>query len=267
MAGMSDGPATAYARSVDAWAPIDWWKLEARALHGIPGLRRAMAYFAPAEAWRDLSKGVASGWGCLLTILNIASFTLPVLAALIVFAWVIRGGEAQVGLGGLLAAIAALIAGMGFVTDRRDTVGVDPKVGRLLGVLHLVPSSIGAVIAVAAVLQDAAVGGIGVTGFIADAVVGALHFVFYRQPADSGTARWERNLKRLQEALDTMPPDERARVYSDVQHALEVLGTRGLIPEETAIRAMDVPVGLLGITMAPREDLKPAAGRNQRPAH
>ena len=154
-------------------------------------------------------------------------------------------------------AIAALIAGIGFVTDRRDTVGVDPKVGRLLGVLHLAPSSVGAVVAMAAVLQDAAVGGIGVIGFIADVVVGALHFVFYRRPADSGTARWERNLERLQKALDAMPPDERARVYSDIQHALEVLGTRGLVPEETLIHAMDVPIGLLGMTMAPREDLKP----------
>jgi hypothetical protein len=250
---------------VDAWAPIDWWKLEARALHGIPALRRAMAYFAPAEAWRDLSKGVARGSGCLLTILNIASFTLPLLAALVVFAWVIRGGEAQVGLGGALAAIAALIAGIGFATDRRDTVGVDPRVGRLLGVLHLAPSLIGTVVATAAVLQDAAIGGIGVVGFIADAIVGALHFVFYRSPADSGTARWERNFRRLQEALDAMVPDERARVYSDLQHALEVLGVRGLVPDGTLIRARDVPVGLLGITMAPRKDLKPAAGRDDRP--
>jgi hypothetical protein len=243
---------------VDAWAPIDWWKLEARALHGIPDLRRAMAYFAPAEAWRDLSKGVARGWGCLLTILNIASFTLPLLAALIVFAWVLRGGEAQVGLGGALAAIAALIAGIGFVTDRRDTIGIDPKAGRLLGVLHLAPSSVGTVVATAAVLQGAAVGGIGVIGFIADVIIGALHFVFYRRPADTGTERWERNFRRLQEALDAMAPPERARVYSDLQRALDVLGTRGLVPDETLVRAMDVPVGLLGITMAPREDLKPS---------
>ncbi|GAA1983776.1 hypothetical protein [Microbacterium pumilum] len=252
---------------MDAWAPIDWWKLEARALHGIPELRRAMAYFAPAEAWRDLSKGVASGWGCLLTVANIASFTLPLVAAIIVLAWVFRGGVAQVGLGGALAAIAALIAGIGFATDRRDTVGVDPKVGRLLGVLHVAPSSIGAVVAIIAVVQDAALGGIGVLGFIADVVVGALHFAFYRRPADSGSARWERNFARLQKALDAMAPDERARVHSDVQHALEVLGTRGLVSDETLIRAMEVPIGLLGMTLAPREDLKPGADSGDRPGH
>lgn len=259
MADMSDGPATIYARSVDAWEPIDWWKLEARALHGIPELRRAMAYFAPAAAWRDLSKGVASGWGCLLTIANIASFTLPLVAAIIVLAWPFgRADVAQVGLGGALAAVAALIAGIGFVVDRRDTVGVDPKVGRMLGALHVVPSAVGAVVAVTAVLQDAAVGGIGVVGFVADVVVGALHFWLYRTPADSGTARWERNIRRLQDALAATPPDERARVSSDLQHALEVLGTRGVLPDDTLILAMDAPLGMLGMTMAPRDDLKPS---------
>jgi hypothetical protein len=218
-----------------------------------------LAYFAPAEAWRDLSKGVAKGWGCLLTIANIASFTLPLVAAIIVLAWPLgRGDVAQVGLGGALAGLAAVIAGVGFITDRRDTVGVDPKVGRLLGALHLVPSTVGAVVAVTAVLQDAAIGGIGVIGFLADVAVGALSFWLYRTPADSGTARWERNIRRLQGALDAMPPGERARAYSDIQHALEVLGTRGILPDETLVRAMEAPLGMLGMTMAPREDLKPS---------
>ena len=89
---MSDGPATKYARFVSAWTPIDWWKLEARALHDVPELRRAVAYFSPAEAWRDLSKDVGSRWGILLTISNIASFTLPIIAATIVS----RGSSAAV---------------------------------------------------------------------------------------------------------------------------------------------------------------------------
>jgi hypothetical protein len=256
---VSHGPATVYARAVQVWTPLDWWKLEARALHGIPELRRAVAFFSPADAWRDLSKDVAGRWGCLLTIVNIASFTLPVIAASIVLAWVVRGSDAQVGFAGALAAIAAVIAAIGFVTDRRDTVGVNPKVGRLLGMLHLLPSSIGSVIAIAAVMQDSAIGGIGVIGFIADAVVGALHFWFYRGPADSGTARWQRNFARLDRARDTMAPDDRARAYADIQRALEVLGERGLIPDDTLIRAMDVPIGMLGMTMAPRDDLKPPA--------
>ena len=46
-------------------------------------------------------------------------------------------------------------------------------------------------------------------------------------------------------------------MYSDIQHALEVLGTRGIVPDETLIQAMDVPIGQLGMTMAPRADLKP----------
>ena len=243
---------------MSAWTPIDWWKLEARALYGVPELRRAMAYFAPFQAYRDLAKDVSSRWGFLLTVSNIASFTLPVIAALVVFAPVIRGGVAQVGLGGAMAGIAAVIAAIGFLTDHRDPIGVDPKVGRLLGNLHLLPSAIGSVLAIMWVVQGAANGGIGVIGFIADAIVGALHYWFYRGPDDSGTARWTRNIKRLQLALDTTPPDERARMHSDIQQSLEVLGERGILSDETLVRAVDVPIGRLGMTMAPRDDLKPA---------
>ena len=35
---------------------------------------------------------------------------------------------------------------------------------------------------------------------------------------------------------------------------------RGILPDETLIPAMDVPIGLLGMTLAPRDDLKPTAG-------
>jgi hypothetical protein len=73
---------------------------------------------------------------------------------------------------------------------------VDPHIGRLLGNLHLLPSSIGSVLAIMAIAQDNAIGAIGVIGFIADAVVGALHYWFYRGPADSGTARWTRKPRR-----------------------------------------------------------------------
>jgi hypothetical protein len=51
---------------------------------------------------------------------------------------------------------------------------------------------------------------------------------------------------------------------SAVQQALEVLGSRGIVPDETLIRAMDVPIGLLGMTMAPRDDLSPPSGQGDR---
>jgi len=258
VADVTEGPATRYARAVSAWQPIDWWKLEARALGGTPALRRALAYFAPTEAWKDLSAGVATGWGCLLTLSHIASFTLPAVAAFVLAAWLFdRDDIAPVGLAGLLAAIAAVIGGIGLIREHRESLGTDPKIGRLLGFLHAVPSSIALVIALLAISQGAAASAIGILGIIADVVVGALHFVFSRGPAETGTTRWRRNFARLEKALDDLPPDERARVYSDVQHALVVLNDRGLIGDDELNRAGDVRIGLLGMTMAPRADLTP----------
>ena len=178
---MSDTPATAYARTAGAWTPLDWWKLEARALHGVPAARRALAFFAPSAAWKDLAKNVAPAWGCLLTLSHIASFTLPVVALLFLLSWLVgRSDTASVGVAGLLAAIAAVIAGIGIVTELRESLGTDPKIHRMLGALHLVPSAIGTVVAVLAITQGAADGALGIVGFVADVVVGALHFVLFR---------------------------------------------------------------------------------------
>lgn len=256
---MSDGPATRYARAADGWSPLDWWKLEARALAAVPELRRALAFFAPSEAWRDLAKDTAGRWGCLLTLSHIASFTLPAVAAVGTLGWIFgRTGEVPLGFLGALAAVAAVIGGIGLRTDRREPAGTDPKVGRLLGGLHLVPALVGLIVGLLALAQDAATGAIGLAGFALDAVVGALHFVVHRGAADQGSRRWQRNLQRLQTASDALPADERARVYSDLQHAFDALEARGLVPADPLARARDVRIGLLGMTMAPRGDLDPS---------
>jgi hypothetical protein len=112
-------------------------------------------------------------------------------------------------------------------------------------------------IAALAITQGAAEGALGILGFVADVVVGVLHFVLFRGPAHTGSDRWQRNLAGLERAVEQMPPDERARIYADLQTALVVLSDAELITPAELARARDVRIGLLGITMAPREDLTP----------
>jgi multidrug transporter EmrE-like cation transporter len=258
MADLSGGAATTFARAATQWTPLDWWKLEARALHRVPELRRSLAAFAPTAAWKDLAKNVAPAWGCLLTLSNIASFTLPVIALLFLLSWIFgRNDVAPVGVAGLLAGVAALIAGIGIATELRESLGTDPKIHRMLGSLHLVPSAIGLLIAVGAIAQGAADGVWGVVGLLADVIVGILHFLMFRGPAHTGSDRWQRSFSRLEAALDGMPPDERMRIYSDIQTALADLSDRGLISLEDFARARELRIGILGMTMAPREDLTP----------
>ncbi|WP_194397668.1 hypothetical protein [Microbacterium atlanticum] len=259
---MTDAPATAYARTAQTWTPLDWWKLEARALHHVPAARRALAFFAPPAAWKDLAKNTAPAWGCLLTLSHIASFTLPIVALLVLLPWLFdRDGSALVGLAGVLAGIAALLGGNGIATEIRESLGTEPGIQRLLGLLHLAPSGIGTLVAALAIAQGAADGPLGIVGLVADVVVGALHLVLFRGPAHTGTDRWRRNITTLEKAVEQMPPDERARIYADLQGALAVLAQRDLIGERDLVRARDARIGLLGITMAPREDLTPRGGR------
>ncbi|WP_065569762.1 hypothetical protein [Microbacterium oleivorans] len=258
MADLSATPATAYARAARAWGPLDWWKLEARALYHLPDLRRSLAVFAPPAAWKDLAKSAAPAWGCLLTLSHIASFILPVVACLLVVPWIFdRDGAAPLATAGILAAVAALLGGNGLVTEIRESLGTDPGIHRLLGILHLLPSAVATAVGTLAIAEGAATGAFGLAGLIADVIVGLLHFALFRGPAHSGTDRWRRNLERLQRAVDGMPPSERARVYADLQAALEVLAERGLISDAEWVRAREARIGLLGISMAPRDDLTP----------
>lgn len=258
---MTEGSATRYARTVDSWGPIDWWKLEARALEHSPEMRKALAPFAPVEVWKDLAERSASRWGCLFVVFSIASFVFPVLAFLLLLGWAFGVNDiANVGFAGILAAIAAAVSANGIRDDvrRRDTS--DAGTARLLGLLHAVPSTLGFVLGVAAVVQGEADGAIGIVGIGLDAVVGWIPFFVYRPPGHTGTARWHRHLARLEQTRDNMPADERACVVDDLQLAFRELETRGLVPERDLRRARQQQVGMLGIVMAPRDEPKAALG-------
>ncbi|MRG59989.1 hypothetical protein GE115_08925 [Agromyces sp. CFH 90414] len=253
---MTDGPATRYARAARTWAPIDWWKLEARAVYERPELRRALAPFAPVEAWRDLAKDVATAWGILLTLSHIAALTLPVLAGGMLLGWLFQRDDlAPVGLTGLLAGIGAVLAGIGLVTEAREPTGTDPRIGRLIGGLHLVPSTLGLLVATLAISLGSADAPLGVVAFIVDVGVGIAYFVLNRGPADSGSDRGRRNLARLERALGELPPTDRARMEADAREAIDVLELRDLVGADDAARAREQRLGLLAMEMAPRTDL------------
>ncbi|REJ06912.1 hypothetical protein DY023_04900 [Microbacterium bovistercoris] len=222
-------------------------------------MRKALAPFAPVEVWKDLAQKTASRWGCLFAVLSIASFVFPVLALLLLLGWAFGANDiANVGYAGVLTVIAAAVSGSGIRDDirRRDTS--DVGTARLLGLFHGVPSTLGLVLAVAAIVQGEAEGAIGIAGIALDAAVGWIPFFVYRPPAHAGTARWQRHLARLEQARDNMPEEERTRVVEDLQMAFRELEKRGLVPEQDLLRARQQQVGMLGIVMALREGLKSA---------
>ncbi|MDE0547482.1 hypothetical protein [Microbacterium sp. C7(2022)] len=259
MGSVTDGPATSYVRAATKWSRTDWWQLEAKALGELPDLRRQLAFFSPIEARpflaANLHTKVGAARGCLLTLTNIASFTLPTVAAFLLFSWSLGGSEqaAPLVLAGVLAGIAAIIAGIGLITEVRRQLGTDPKIGRMLALWHIVPALVGLMILVAAGWDGSEGGLIGTAGLLADLVVGGLHFTVYRGVAQTNSQRWARQLDRLKAALDATPLDVRARIYSDVQAALALLAEREFISRAEWEQAREAPIGLLGLEMAPRE--------------
>lgn len=258
MGSVTDGPATGYVRSATKWSRTDWWQLEAKALGELPDLRRQLAFFSPVEARpflaANLHTKVGAARGCWLTLTNIASFTLPTVAAFLLFSWYL-GGSAQgpLVLAGVLAGIAAIIAGVGLITEVRRQLGTDPKIGRMLAWWHIVPALVGLVILVVAGRDGSDGVLIGAIGLLADLVVGGLHFIVYRGAAQTNSQRWARQLDRLKAALDATPLDVRSRIYSDVQAALALLREREFISRTEWEQAREAPIGLLGLEMAPRD--------------
>ncbi|MDQ1125390.1 hypothetical protein QE428_000423 [Microbacterium sp. SORGH_AS 505] len=100
---------------------------------------------------------------------HIASFIFPVIACLMVVAWVLDpDGTAHLAVPGILAAVAALVGGYGLVTENRESLGTDPGIHRLLGVLHLLPSAVATFVGTLAIAGGATSGAFGLAGFIAD---------------------------------------------------------------------------------------------------
>lgn len=259
MAELTEEPATRFARSVTDWEPNDWWRLEASAWERTLAVRRALAFFSPAEVWKDLAKepdGGRGGAGCLGVFIPIGALTLPLLGMFGLFGWVFRPDRtASVLLVGIMALISVLLVTPGLVSNLRRREFIDASSARLLGWLHLIPSGIALVIGLAAFAAGEADVPLALLLVALDAAMGAFHLVMFRRPGNENEARWARNLVRLKTALEQVPEAERARVSADLRAAFDELEKNAIIAPDEIARARGRSLGLLGMGMAPRPDL------------
>ncbi len=256
---MTEEPALRFARNVQEWQPNDWWRLEARAWERVLPVRRALAFFSPVEVWKDLArepKGSPRGGGCLGVFIPIGALTLPILGMLALFGWVFRPDRtAPVLVVGIMAMISVLLVTPGLVSDLRRRELVDPSSTRLLGLLHLIPSSIALLIGLAAFAAGRADVPLALLLIALDVAIGAVYVAMFRLPGNENEARWTRNLTRLKTALAEVPPAEREWVSADLRAAFLELERRAVVAPEEIERARDRPLRLLGMGMAPRPDL------------
>ena len=259
MAELIDGPATRYACSLSRWERNDWWRVEARAWERHQSVRFALAFFSPADVWKDLNRqpeGEARGGGCLGVVGHIAALCLPVLAMLGIFGWVLRPDRtAPILMVGLMCLVAALLFTRGLISDIRNPEKAEVKSAHIVSYLHLVPSSITLVIALSAWAADKVDAPLLILAIAGDAAIGIVPLVAFRRPGNENEARWLRNLTRLKTALEAVPEDQRARIADDIRTAIAELERAGLVSAEDAAHAQGRSLGLLGIGMAPRPDM------------
>lgn len=259
------GPAATWAGGCRSWSRLDWWRLEARAFDGHPRVHRALTFFAPVGAWHDLDRPPGRelpGWvGVLLLPVWVASLTLPVVTVVLLLRSLLDGtAPVAVHLAGAVAAGAGTIVAVSVLQDLRDPEGPTSNGTRLVGLLHLVPSSLACVLTVVAVALSRARGSYGLVGLLADAAVGAAA-VWLHAGSPRAAHRWARiKQRRLARALDTLPVAERDAIRRDIEAALDDLAARGHLDAAPAERARSLPLGALGRTLAAREELTAVRG-------
>lgn len=265
---MSDGPATQLARSVKSWERNDWWRLEARAWQGQPEVPRALAFFAPKDVWRDLLRSADEGGsipsragGCLRVICYIISITAPAAFGFVMLGALLRPrGQISMVIVGSIMLIAIVVAALGLIHSARNRRPGEVKAGRMLGMLHAIPSAVGLVAGLMLAGQGRIDHPFVLSIFAVDIVIGVIYLVTNRTRELEGEARWQRNVLVLKRALEKISDDQKSAVKDDLQAAIEELFTASVITEAEFERARGVSLGLLGIAMAPREDMLPLKG-------
>jgi hypothetical protein len=265
VADVSAGPAARFASSAKSWERNDWWRLEARAWQGQSEVSRALAFFAPKDVWKDLLRSADEGdsvsgraGGCLRVIGYIIAITAPAVFGFVMLGALLRPrGQVSMVIVGSIMLIAIVVAVLGLVHSVRHPRPGEAKAGRILGMLHAIPSAVGLVAGLMLTGQDRIDHPLLLVVFALDIVIGLIYLVANRGRESEGEARWQRNAIVLKAALDKTPYEQKQAVEKDLQNAFDELFTAGLIDEAEHTRAQGVSLGLLGVAMAPREDMTP----------
>ncbi|WP_423494611.1 hypothetical protein IM711_03490 [Microbacterium esteraromaticum] len=153
----------------------------------------------------------------------------------------------------ILIAIAVLLGTISLIGNVRHRDEVEPRTAIMIGWAHLVPSLILLVFVVQALAtgRSADVQPWMVVVFALDAIVGVLYLVLTPRPKDRAAARVERARALWRNAMATLVAADEKKVRAELAGAIDVLLERDLIDRETADRAREAPLGLLGVTLAP----------------
>lgn len=254
MVAVSLGAAREIAESATAWERLGWWELEARLFREHPRIRAILSTMSPPPARKYFTRGKVQPWQPVVALMQLAGPVLPAVGlVLLASRHLPRPDGAQFLPAVIVVAIAALLGTVGLIHNVRDRDEVEPRTASLIGWCHLIPSGIMLIFVLQALASgrsaDAAMWMAAV--FALDVLVGVLYLVLTPRPKDPATARAERARARWRNAMTTLTPAQESELRAELVDAVGVLTARGLINDETARRALQAPLGLLGATVAP----------------
>lgn len=242
------------AENAERWDGLHWWELEAVLFRDHPKVRSALSTMSPAAARRYFAKGRIDPLRPFIALMHLAGPVLPAVALVVLASRHLpRPDGARFLPAVILIAIAVLLGTISLIGNVRHRDEVEPRTAVMIGWAHLVPSLILLVFVVRALAtgRSADAQPWMVVVFALDAIVGVLYLVLTPRPKDRAAARVDRARALWRNAMATLSAADQEKVRTELGEAIDVLIDRGLIDQETADRAREAPLGLLGVTLDP----------------
>lgn len=241
-----------FARTEPGWTTLSWFRLEARALRDYPKVQQAVVRFAPKEAWRDFIPERASFVQPVMAVTQIIAVVLPAVAAFSAVRSVWGRDELDLGLVGVLMAIAAILALVGILGSISRPENSHPRTMRKVGFIHLIAAVVAGAIGVWAISDGGANNSWGLIGIAMDLVIGIYLVARNRVPQDEAADVMRRAGENLRKRTDDLTTEQKSAIVDEIRRAVAILDARGLIDPSEVAKAHDAPAGYLSLRMIAR---------------
>jgi len=231
------------------WGALEWWRLELRSFADEPRAQYTLVMLAPREAVRAEYRRVSPG-SCLQSLAYMFLLVAPLIGAVAMFRWVIGGSafDFPLAIAGALTLISLPITGWSELQGRRFPRAVSRSSQRTNTLLHVVPGTVTAIIALTAgreLLDGGAWAWLAVIGL--DVVIYIVTY-FRGNTVKNGPQNPHDN---VDQAVREIPADRLTAIVSARDAAIDRLVRERRISAASGAQAQATPPGHLALTLAP----------------
>ena len=246
---MTEKNLTSLLAETQEWGALEWWRLELRSFADEPRAQYTLVVLAPREAVRAEYRRVSPG-SCLQSLAYMFLLVAPLIGAVAMFRWVIGGSafDFPLAIAGTLTLISLPITGWSELQGRRFPRAVSRSSQRTNTLLHVVPGTVTAIIALTAgreLLDGGAWAWLAVIGL--DVMIYVATYLRGNTPRNGPQNPHD----NVDQAVREIPADRLTAIVSERDAAIDRLVRDRRISAASGAQAQATPPGHLALTLAP----------------